>query len=281
MAEDFVFQPFEVEGPFKQFLHFTFYAKGHIGYQTEKILPTGQIPLLITLGAPHRLGKAPKVDANPSFSEGWVDGFQTTPTWHTPEDGTHVLGLAFDPIGFHALFGHDMSTLTDKTHDARTIVPKQTMDFLVQCAPEAGDPETHRNIVDHLKSLEQLEMPGWLWQLYQHICSERGEVDLDQWYEKSTYSDRHISNHFKRAVGVTPKLLCRVHRLTALLQAVDPTIEVNWTELAHQFGFYDQPHFNREFRKLSGLYPSEYLEQRRREYKDMSKGEHVAFAPQS
>ena len=74
----------------------------------------------------------------------------------------------------------------------------------------------------------------------------------------------------------------RVERVDVqpLLEELDPASNVNWTELAHRFGFYDQAHFNHEFRKLSGLFPSEYLEMRRRDLPELGKGESVAFAPQ-
>ena len=81
MTDDFSFQPFEVEESFRQILNLNYYAKRHIGYRPKKILPTGQIPLLLQLGAPHRLRKASKSEENPAFNEGWIDGFQTTPTW--------------------------------------------------------------------------------------------------------------------------------------------------------------------------------------------------------
>ena len=84
MTDDFSFQPFEVEESFRQILNLNYYAKGHIGYRTEKILPTGQVPLLLQLGAPHRLRKASKSEENPAFNEGWIDGFQTAPTWQAP-----------------------------------------------------------------------------------------------------------------------------------------------------------------------------------------------------
>lgn len=276
----FQFLPFEPAPDVGHLLRQSFFARGHIGYRTEKILPTGQIALLFTLGHPHRLGKSSTPASNPAFAEAWVDGFQTTPTWHTPEDGTHVLGLLFEPPGFHALFGTDMAATADRTHDARTLLPDDFIAFIKRQLARADDPATHARIGEHLAGRQLEPLPDWLFPMYQQVREHRGDIDLDAWYASTGHSDRHVSKVFKRAVGVTPKVLCRIHRLLALLEAVDPSTDVNWTTLAHDFGFYDQPHFNREFRKLSGLYPSEYLDQRRREYAELAKGEHVVFAPQ-
>ena len=91
---------------------------------------------------------------------------------------------------------------------------------------------------------------------------------------------RHVGARFKRAVGVSPKVLCRIYRLGALLQAIEPAEAVSWTDFAHRFGFYDQAHFNREFRRFSGLTPRQYLAWRRRDLPALGKGESVHFAPQ-
>jgi hypothetical protein len=133
----------------------------------------------------------------------------------------------FDPIGFHTLLGHDMATLTDGTFDARTLTSEMTYNFLVQSAQAAGEPSTYRNINQHLQGLPHSQVPDWLKQPYHHIRPQRGDTDLDSWYLDSEFSDRFTSNSSKKWVGVTPKVLCRVHRLTALLQAVDSNTEVN------------------------------------------------------
>ncbi|MEM8959839.1 MAG: helix-turn-helix domain-containing protein [Acidobacteriota bacterium] len=279
--QDFHFQPFEPDPPLDLVLTQTFYARGRIPYRSDKILPTGLIPVLFNLGNPHRLGKAADPESNPSFAHGWVDGFQTTPTYHTPTDGTHVIGLLFEPVGFHALFDVDMATLRDRTVDAREIMPAAFVTAIENHYEQAGDDVTHRTFHELVRGWPRQSLPDWLWALYREIRDRRGDVVLKDRYTSIDRSPRQITARFKRAIGVTPKKLCRIHRLLALLEAVDPAGPVNWTELAHSFDFHDQAHFNHEFRALSGLYPSEYLSQRRGEYPDLEQGEHVVFAPQN
>ena len=123
-------------------------------------------------------------------------------------------------------------------------------------------------------------LPPWLWSISQEIKERRGVVELAQCYVRHGVSGRHATAAFKRAVGVTPKRLCRICRLLALLEAIDPSRAVNWTALAHGFGFYDQAHFNHEFRYLAGLYPNQYLEQRRQDLPELGKGQSVPFVPE-
>lgn len=277
---DFQFDSFDPPRELSRCLRSSFFAKGRIRYRTDKILPTGLIPALFNLGRPHRVGKSPDPDENAVFSHSWVDGFQSTPTYHTPTEGTHVLGLLFEPIGFHALFGADMVAYKDRTVDARELMPADFIATMESVLRDAESADTHQFIHDRLLAVEQADLPHWLWDFYASVVTEKGSVDIEKLYEMSGHSARHAIAVFKRAVGVSPKVLCRIHRLLALLEEIDPSDDVNWTELAHRFSFYDQAHFNHEFRKLSGLYPSEYLSQRRRDLPELEKGESVAFTPQ-
>lgn len=276
----FRFETFEPPPPLRTLVRRSFFAEGRIPYRTDKILPTGQVALLFTLGNPHRVGKSEDPADNPVFSYGWLDGLQTTPTYHTPVDGTRVLGVLFEPIGFHAIFGTDMASLRDRTADPRELLPTGFTDLVEAQRLRAADASAHAEIFGYLAAREQIPLERWLRDFYEAIVARQGKVDIDDWYRRSGHSARHAGRLFKRCVGVTPKVLCRIHRLLALLEAVDPSKEVSWTELAHAFEFYDQAHFNHEFRKLSGLFPGEYLEQRRRDLPELRQGESVTFAPQ-
>jgi AraC-like DNA-binding protein len=76
-------------------------------------------------------------------------------------------------------------------------------------------------------------------------------------------SHNHLLTQFKRMVGITPKALARLYRLKHILHAIDPTHNVDWTQLAHQSGYFDQAHFSNDFMAFVGHSPTDYLERRR------------------
>ncbi|HQH91504.1 MAG TPA: hypothetical protein PLZ83_14205, partial [Dermatophilaceae bacterium] len=45
---------------------------------------------------------------------------------------------------------------------------------------------------------------------------------------------------------------------------------VRLTELAHRYGWYDQPHFTRDFTTLVGIPPSRYRDERTSRIHDMT-----------
>ena len=73
---------------------------------------------------------------------------------------------------------------------------------------------------------------------------------------------RRFIQVFNDEIGLTPKLFCRVHRFQQVLRAVGGKQDIDWTDLALSCGYFDQAHFNHDFRAFSGMNPSTYLKHR-------------------
>jgi len=69
-------------------------------------------------------------------------------------------------------------------------------------------------------------------------------------------STRRLSRLFALEVGLTPKLYARIKRFERTFLAGRSSI-VDWSELAHTFGYFDQSHLIRDCRLLSGFTPTE------------------------
>jgi AraC-like DNA-binding protein len=70
-------------------------------------------------------------------------------------------------------------------------------------------------------------------------------------------SRRHLSQRFGAELGLPPKALARVLRFQRALGLLRAGGEL--ADIAYTCGYYDQPHFNRDFRALAGVTPSEFL----------------------
>ncbi|RYF38275.1 MAG: AraC family transcriptional regulator, partial [Comamonadaceae bacterium] len=73
--------------------------------------------------------------------------------------------------------------------------------------------------------------------------------------ERSGASHRHFIALFREGTGLAPKTYSRLLRFQAVLQrlAAEPALPV--AELAHDLGYSDQAHFQRDFRAFAGLTP--------------------------
>ena len=78
---------------------------------------------------------------------------------------------------------------------------------------------------------------------------------------------------FREAVGLTPKLYCRVLRFHDALERAAADKLAPWAEIALGAGYSDQAHFNRDFREFAGVTPSWYRQLASAHY------HHIALPP--
>jgi AraC-like DNA-binding protein len=79
--------------------------------------------------------------------------------------------------------------------------------------------------------------------------------------ERIGLSPRRFIDVFRKEVGLTPKLFCRVRRFQKVLRMISAGRTVDWVEVALACGYFDQAHFIHDFQAFSGINPSSYLVQ--------------------
>jgi AraC-like DNA-binding protein len=70
---------------------------------------------------------------------------------------------------------------------------------------------------------------------------------------------RRFGELFGSEVGLSPKAFCRIRRFNEVLRRVEGFTDVDWADVAVSCGYFDQAHFNHDFRAFAGLTPSAYL----------------------
>jgi AraC-like DNA-binding protein len=91
-----------------------------------------------------------------------------------------------------------------------------------------------------------------------------GTVPVGTLSDGAGVSGNHLASQFKAHIGVTPKRMARIYRFARLILSVDALHPVDWSELAHTAGYFDQAHFSKEFKDFTGHTPTAYLALRRR-----------------
>jgi AraC-like DNA-binding protein len=72
-------------------------------------------------------------------------------------------------------------------------------------------------------------------------------------------SHKHFIDEFRRHVGLTPKLFCRIQRFRQVLSEISHRRTVDWADVASSCGYFDQAHFVHDFQAFAGLNPTVYL----------------------
>jgi AraC-like DNA-binding protein len=86
-----------------------------------------------------------------------------------------------------------------------------------------------------------------------HGARSIGALSRDLSCSRKTFIRR-----FHAQVGLSPKAVANVLRFAHATDRIRATDEESWAEIAIACGYYDQAHFNRDFRRYSGRTPSEF-----------------------
>lgn len=90
----------------------------------------------------------------------------------------------------------------------------------------------------------------------------KGTKPVGDLVERIGLSPRRFGELFGAEVGLSPKAYCRVRRFNEVLAQIDGLADVDWADIALSCGYFDQAHFNHDFRAFAGLSPSAYLRDR-------------------
>ncbi|MEP6611711.1 MAG: helix-turn-helix transcriptional regulator, partial [Mucilaginibacter sp.] len=92
------------------------------------------------------------------------------------------------------------------------------------------------------------------------ITSNPAGITIKNIAHKVGYSSKHLINIFSNHVGVNPKAFLRIIRFQKAVQEIETNGNINWIQLAHDCGYYDQAHLIVNFKEFSGFTPLEYVQ---------------------
>lgn len=216
----------------------------------------------LTLLGLWRTGEA-RCDPRPGFVQhedaapgAWLRlaGPFTGPSAAASEGPCDALQLAFHADALQQLTGVDLVPLCNRMVDARDHLPAAWVEALRHVMePEAIDTRLQR-LTDFLTPL---------WQGRARTAPQRYADWLDALLQRAATSGsgrslRMLERRIKAWAGVPLRDLRAVSRAeTAYFATVHAGPGWNWSEVALQSAYSDQPHFCRETRRLTGFTPTE------------------------
>jgi AraC-like DNA-binding protein len=90
------------------------------------------------------------------------------------------------------------------------------------------------------------------------ISDSHGQVGVKEVARQSCYSERQLNRLFLTQIGMTAKSYARLTRFNYVLKNIQKS-PCFFAALSHQAGYFDQAHFDKDFKAISGVTPQEYL----------------------
>lgn len=96
--------------------------------------------------------------------------------------------------------------------------------------------------------------------LLDRIYETAGNISMKTLGTETGYSTRYIRKKFEEQTGLSPKLFCRITRFQSSLYMLRGSLFPDVSDVISRKGFYDQAHFNNEFKSFGLASPLKYLE---------------------
>ncbi|AJS59441.1 AraC family transcriptional regulator [Paenibacillus sp. IHBB 10380] len=105
--------------------------------------------------------------------------------------------------------------------------------------------------------LNEFPTDGLLQTGMRYMYDQQGRMSIRTLAEKLSYSERTIRRTFQKELGVSPKELVGIIRFQSLLHELYLTTQSSFTDIAVKYGYYDQPHFIKDFKRYYGMSPNQ------------------------
>lgn len=194
-----------------------------------------------------------------TFSSG-VHGQTSSPRRFTIDKPFGIFGISFYPHALPFLFDMPSSELTDEMPDLKEILGAEANE-LEEKIFSADNHEQRINIIEafvqqKLAKKFQQELP--VFYCIRSVIKNKGRFTVKQLASQCFLSERQLERQFQQYAGLTPKMFSRIVRFLSAANHFGKPIK-SLTDLALEFGYYDQSHFIHDFKKFSGLHPRHYF----------------------
>ena len=225
----------------------------------QRILPDACVELVIHFHDPfrNRFGNSPMNLQPPSFVVGQMKQFLEI----EPSGRSGFVAVRFHARGAYQFLRPPLTEIANSVVDLNEIWNRRATEYTERVASARGMSARVR-VVERmlLEALQENGCRDCAVERSVHLIQSATEpITIKELGSTIGLSSRQLARRFKNVVGVTPKEFVRVNRFiraTCRLRANDDS---NLSETAHECGYFDQAHFNHDFREFTGMTPGEFV----------------------
>jgi AraC-like DNA-binding protein len=252
--DTFTFFRFAPSPALAPFIEVIWGVRGYASFTREAVLPNGVVELMINFGPVQKVHAYADRAVDEDFRRAWLAGMQDGPLVIGSPDGVDHMGVRFRPGGAHAFFDMSLESVTNQVIELDDLLGGTgASELRERTAPLVSDEARAR------------EVERWLLErrygVHPYFATIRRALDLlhqstftlaiGEVCERLGVSNRHMIRQFREVVGVTPKTMSRIARFQAVVAAVEGHSTVDWARTAYRYGYADQSHLVREFRRMA------------------------------
>lgn len=190
----------------------------------------------------------------------FVFGQLTRPLEIEPTGTTGIFSVRFQPQGFVPFANRAIREMENTAVPLESIFGTAGLDLERQML-SAGSTEARIQLIESflVKRLTDKETVDRIVRsTVDTIITANGQLTIEALSKQTNINRRQLERKFSAAIGLSPKQLSKTIRLQATLKLLLNKQFTSLTSLAYQGEYYDQAHFIKDFRELTGFTPKEF-----------------------
>jgi len=172
--------------------------------------------------------------------------------------GAGCIAICFYPGAACRFFNIPMHLLADRTLSLSDLWNAGSGEIESKLADAFSHKERSAIIQKYLlQELIRNERDQQIAHCLESIRRSAGNIQVSQLSSDTGLSQRHLSRKFQQIIGLSPKEYLRVCRFIRSLDYLKKYPLLSLTEVAYKSAYYDQAHFNRDYKSFTGHTPGE------------------------
>lgn len=226
----------------------------------HKLLPVNNVDLVFNFSSPARYSSGGKVEHVPRYS---FYGLRNEYVVVRQVGELDMLGVSFFPGGLRAVLKSPLSEFRNRAVDLDAVIPNSgsALDERLACSGAI-----HQRIEALEVYLSELVDPGLIpstdtYGLIKDFCASTDGTNVTDFCDRQGISARRLERMFGEWIGTSPKGFKRLNRFQKALNRLLKKGYTDLTSLAHEYDYFDQAHFIRDFKSFTGSSPLRFVKE--------------------
>jgi AraC-like DNA-binding protein len=238
-----------------------FELKGNPSFIAHRLLPSGYSEILFNLGDALYANVSCSKHENSQITcrQFLLSGIKTGYFDVTSPANMHCVGVRFKIDGIRRLFDISPAELTDNDFNLDEVIARNEAYNTYEALSECSSPVERFSLLSRLliKNLISSEVDFTAESIVKEILSSPF-LSINSLEKETGYSRQYLHRVFKSYTGISIKKFQQINRVTSVLESLNKTGD-SLSCVAYSRGYFDQSHFIKDFKQLTGYSPASYL----------------------
>ena len=256
------YQTFQPSSDFESIIscYWTLEVPAESNPQRQRIIPDGTIEMAFILG--DDIKRYISGDEFIIQPRAMVLGQTIEPFFIEPTGYVNTFAIRFYPYGFANFVATPLKDLINKETPLELLFGEKTAKDLEIKMIEATNSNERIEIIETFlinRLNEKSTINNIVKTTIDVLLATNGSASISKILKEDLSKRRQLERNFIKQIGVSPKQFGKVIRLQTALKLLLNKKKENLTEIAYESEYFDQAHFIKEFKALTGINPKDFL----------------------